>query len=108
MTVLTYHHIAGRVDYFARLLGVLRNGGRIAHLDDRPGAGAPFSGFQAGGHWVDPALVVEEMAGAGYEKSAEFDFLPVQSFQIFAPAASAELRRVPSEVLVAVEYETDS
>ena len=108
VTVLTYHHIEQRVDYFARLLGTLRLGGRVAHLDDRPDAEAPFSWFQARGHWVDPTLVVEEMAGAGYEKNAEFDFLPVQSFQIFTPIASAKLGGVDSEVAVAAEDEAGS
>ena len=38
MTVLTYHHIEGQVEYFNRLRHVLRAGGRVAHLDDRPDA----------------------------------------------------------------------
>lgn len=108
VTVLTYHHIEQRVDYFSRLIAVLRSGGRIAHLDDRPEAEAPFSWFQSKGHWVDPALVVEEMVGAGFEKTAEFDFLPVQSFQIFTPVASAKLGEGNSEVVVAVEDEAGS
>lgn len=85
ITVLTYHHIEGRVDYFDRLRVDLRAGGRVAHLDDRPDAEPPISWFQSEGHWTEPTAVVEEMRGAGYLRLSEFDFLPAQSFQIFAP-----------------------
>jgi arsenite methyltransferase len=91
VTVLTYHHIEGRVDYFARLLKDLRPGGRVAHIDDRPDAGPPFSWFQGDGHWSEPTLVVEEMTGAGYGKFSDFDFLPIQSFQIFEPDRTEEV-----------------
>jgi len=83
ITVLTYHHLEARSDYFRRLRVDLRPGGRVAHLDDRPDAEAPLSWFQSDGHWSDPSAIVEEMTDAGYRKRAEFDFLPVQSFQIF-------------------------
>lgn len=85
MTVLTYHHIEERIDYFDRLQRDLRAGGRVAHLDDRPDAEPPISWFQGDGHWTDPALVVEEMTDAGYRRLSAFDFLPAQSFQIFTP-----------------------
>jgi len=84
MTVLTYHHIDGQVEYFDRLRHVLRAGGRVAHLADRPDAEPPISWFQGDGHWTDPATVDDEMTRAGYQKVAGFDFLPAQSFQIFA------------------------
>jgi arsenite methyltransferase len=85
MTVLTYHHIEGRIEYFDRLRQDLRAGGRVAHLDDRPDAEPPISWFQSDGHWTDPEAVTEEMTGAGYRRLSAFDFLPAQSFQIFAP-----------------------
>lgn len=83
ITVLTYHHIENRSDYFRRLKRDLRPGGRVAHLDDRPDAPAPISWFQSDGHWSDPESIVEEMAAAGYQKISGFDFLPAQSFQVF-------------------------
>jgi len=95
ITVLTYHHIEGRIDYFNRLQRNLRSGGRVAHLDDRPDAEPPISWFQADGHWTDPATVVDEMTGAGYRRLAVFDFLPAQSFQIFT-AESDEVTRAAS------------
>jgi len=89
ITVLTYHHIEGRVDYFDRLRRSLREGGRVAHLDDRPDAKPPISWFQSDGHWTDPDAVAEEMTGAGYRRLSAFDFLPAQSFQIFVPESES-------------------
>lgn len=92
MTVLTYHHIEERVDYFVRLRQDLRAGGRVAHLDDRPDAEPPISWFQSDGHWSDPEAVTEEMAGAGYRRLSGFDFLPSQSFQVYAPESDESSR----------------
>ena len=85
MTCLTYHHIEERAAYFEQLRTDLAEGGRVAHLDDRPDSPAPISWFQGEGHWTDPALIVTEMDAAGYGTTSSFDFLPAQSFQIFAP-----------------------
>jgi SAM-dependent methyltransferase len=84
MTCLTYHHIERRVDYFRRLASDLSATGRVVHLDDRPDSPAPISWFQGEGHWTDPALIRQEMQEAGYRRTGEFDFLPAQSFQVFA------------------------
>lgn len=83
ITVLTYHHIDARSDYFRRLQRALRPGGRVAHLDDRPDVGAPISWFQSEGHWTEPGTIVTEMGAAGYRRESTYDFLPSQSFQIF-------------------------
>jgi len=85
MTCLTYHHIEDRVPYFEALKRDLSAKGRVAHLDDRPDSPAPISWFQSDGHWTDPAMVQDEMGSAGYDRRAKFDFLPSQSFQLFAP-----------------------
>ena len=96
MTCLTFHHIEDRVDYFTALRVDLAPGGRVAHLDDRPDALPPISWFQHDGHWTEPELIASEMAEAGYEREARFDFLPAQSFQIFAPrGATADARAQP-------------
>jgi SAM-dependent methyltransferase len=91
ITVLTYHHIENRVDYFERLAQDLKPDGRVAHLDDRPDAPAPISWFMGKGHWSEPKLVVDEMSGAGYRRVSEFDFLPAQSFQVFEPEMNTEI-----------------
>jgi hypothetical protein len=103
MTVLTYHHIEGRVDYFNRLQQDLALDGRVAHLDDRPDAEPPISWFQGDGHWTDPAAIVEEMTGAGYRRHSAFDFLPAQSFQIFTFESDA-----PSQASSRVEEGSSS
>jgi arsenite methyltransferase len=86
MTSLTYHHIEDRAAYFRLLRDDLSPQGRVAHLDDRHDTPAPFSWLQSSGHYSDPAEMRAEMQEAGYRRVEVFDFLPVQSFQIFIPA----------------------
>jgi arsenite methyltransferase len=93
ITVLTYHHIEDRPAYFRQLRRSLSAGGRVAHLDDRPDAEPPISWFQSDGHWSEPSAIVDEMAGAGYQKDADFDFLQAQSFQIFVVDSREVARR---------------
>jgi predicted methyltransferase len=85
MTCLTYHHIEEREAYFRNLRSDLSSDGRVAHLDDRHDAPPPFRWLQGNGHWSDPESVRTEMAKAGYRRVAEYDFLLLQSFQVFAP-----------------------
>lgn len=87
MTSLTYHHIDDRVAYFQRLQVDLSPRGRVVHLDDRHDIPPPIRWFQASGHWTEPAAMRAEMAEAGYRWVEEFDFLPMQSFQVFVPLA---------------------
>jgi arsenite methyltransferase len=96
MTCLTYHHIDGQVDYFRRLQVDLAPGGRVAHLDDREDTPAPFSWLQSEGHWTNPVDMVREMESAGYTRTQSFDFLPVQSFQVFEPAAKMAANAGPA------------
>ncbi len=96
MTCLTYHHIEDRVPYFRALQADLSEGGRVVHLDDRPDSPAPISWFQSPGHWTEPGLIVTEMGDAGYERTADFDFLPAQSFQIFAPNEAKTTTTAPA------------
>jgi len=90
MTCLTDHPIEDRVEYFEALKAHLAEGGRVAHLDDRPDSPPPISWFQGDGHWTDPALIVSEMEQAGYVSTQSFDFLPTQSFQIFEADSGAK------------------
>lgn len=85
LTSLTYHHIEGQTVYFRKLRADLAADGRVAHLDDQPNAPIPFRWFQGDGHWTDPTRIEAEMAEAGYTRTASFEFLPVQSFQVFTP-----------------------
>jgi predicted methyltransferase len=87
ITSLTYHHIEERSAFFTLLHEDLSDRGRVAHLDDRHDMGVPFVWLQTKGHWSDPEAIRTEMAEAGYERVADFDFLFSQSFQVFAPVA---------------------
>lgn len=46
---------------------------------------APFRWFQSEGHWSHPEQVRDEMTVSGYRLVASHHFLPLQSFQVFAP-----------------------
>jgi GPH family glycoside/pentoside/hexuronide:cation symporter len=87
LTCLTYHHIDARPAYFRDLRRDLSERGRVAHLDDRDDVSAPIRWLQSDGHWSNVEEMQREMREAGYRRTASFDFLPVQSFQIFVPAA---------------------
>ena len=85
ITSKTYHHIEGRVAYFARLQTDLAPGGRVAHLDDRDDLCAPLRWLPTEGHTSNAAEMDAEMNSAGYRKIESFDFLLMQSFQIYTP-----------------------
>ena len=76
----TYHHIADRPTYFARLKNSLGPNGRIAIIE--------FSdkGWFAGlaGHATSGSVIKHEMQAAGYVLESEYDFLPKQSFLVFS------------------------
>lgn len=83
MLVDVYHHIADRGQYFRRLRGALKPGGRVAIIDfraDSPEGPPPEAR-------IAPDRVKAEMARAGYVLAAEHTFLPRQYFLIFRPAA---------------------
>ena len=85
MTSLTYHHIEDREIYFRNLKTDLSAKGRVAHLDDRHDVPIPFRWLASSGHNSDPAEIRAEMGEAGYQRVEVFEFLPMQSFQIFIP-----------------------
>jgi SAM-dependent methyltransferase len=88
LTSLTYHHIEDRADYFRKLQADLSDRGRVVHLDDRHDVPPPFPWLQGKGHWTVPAEMRAEMGEAGYQRTDEFDFLPMQSFQVFVPVGA--------------------
>ena len=88
ITCLTYHHIEDRVVYFHNLKRDLSSRGRVAHLDDRDDLPGLLGYLPTEGHWSNVEQMNAEMSSAGYVRAEKFDFLPVQSFQIFTPASS--------------------
>ena len=88
LTCLTYHHIDDRIAYFARVRTDLSPRGRVAHLDDRDDLTGITGWMVTQDHWSNVDQMVAEMAEAGYQLVAGYDYLLTQSFQIFAPDAS--------------------
>jgi predicted methyltransferase len=98
LTCLTYHHIEGRPGYFQRLLLDLSPRGRVAHLDDRDDLTGILGMMVTEGHYTNVDSMRVEMQEAGYARVASYDFLPTQSFEIFAPVAfQARAARGPQE-----------
>lgn len=87
--VNTYHHIAERVPYFTNLRRDLARGGRVANIDVRDDLTGILSLFPTEGHWTPVAELAHEMEAAGYLRRERFDFLPLQSFEVYAPAQRA-------------------
>jgi SAM-dependent methyltransferase len=85
LTSNTYHHIDDRAVYFRKLQVDLSSRGRVAHVDDRHDVPPPIRWLQGSGHWTEPESMRAEMTEAGYVTVEQFDFLPMQSFQIFVP-----------------------
>jgi ubiquinone/menaquinone biosynthesis C-methylase UbiE len=81
-TCNTYHHIHDPAAYFARLRRHLRSGGRIAIIDHKP-EGWLQRLFP---HSSASETIRSEMEAAGYALQSAHDFLPKQSFLVFAPA----------------------
>jgi ubiquinone/menaquinone biosynthesis C-methylase UbiE len=78
----TYHHLSQRPTYFARAKQYLRPEGRIAIIDHaRRGSGWFARTF---GHATPDRTIRDEMHDAGYALEAAFEFLPRQSFLVFA------------------------
>ena len=78
-TCNVYHHIEGRVEYFASAARYLRPGGRIAIVDFD---GRHWTAIL--GHTTPMEVVKKEMQEAGYRLEREFDFLERQAFVVFS------------------------
>jgi arsenite methyltransferase len=85
-----YHHLQNRVDYFTQVKQLLSRSARVSVIEySRQGSILSF--HRRCGHNVPQEIIVEEMNKAGYEVSASFDFLPVQSFTIFTPISKIKV-----------------
>jgi len=79
LIVDTYHHIANRPAYFARLAASLKPNGRIAIIDWRHGGPmGPPEDFR-----FTPEQLDGEMKQAGFTAVARHDFLPNQMFLVY-------------------------
>jgi ubiquinone/menaquinone biosynthesis C-methylase UbiE len=77
----TYHHIDEQIAYFDRLRVDLQPAGRVAIVE--PTGIWLVRRLLPAHHWSDPEQLREQMASAHYRWVAGFDFLPIQSFEIF-------------------------
>ncbi|RME21472.1 MAG: methyltransferase domain-containing protein [Deltaproteobacteria bacterium] len=79
LMVDTYHHIDGRVSYFAALRDRVAPGGRLVVVDFKPGdlpVGPPP------GHRISQEQVVDELTRAGWTIGDSLDILPYQYVQV--------------------------
>jgi arsenite methyltransferase len=83
-----YHHFEDRVQYMQRLREALAPRARVAILDGKSNGGAQL--FIPKGHWLEPGQIERELASAGYRSEATYDFLPMQTFDVFTLATAAE------------------
>jgi ubiquinone/menaquinone biosynthesis C-methylase UbiE len=80
----TYHHLPDRTAYFAQLRRDLAPDGRVAIVEFVE-TGWLSRWF---GHNTNPEIIRDELSAAGYELVVDHDFLPRQSFAVFAPRAA--------------------
>jgi arsenite methyltransferase len=76
----TYHHIDKRVEYFSKVTGSLKKGGRLIIVDfykkELPYGPPPH-------HKLAKEIVISELEEAGYKLLHSHDFLPYQYFLEF-------------------------
>lgn len=77
LTVNAFHHLPQPATYFATVAKHLNPGGRVAVIEAHPK-------WFVFGHATQPSTIASDMADAGYLLAERHDFLPRQSFQIFA------------------------
>ena len=76
----TYHHIDNRVEYFSKVAGSLKNGGRLVVVDFYKKA-LPYG--PPPHHKLAKEIVISELEEAGYKLLRSHDFLPYQYFLEF-------------------------
>ncbi len=82
----TYHHIDMRVDYFERLRGSLRPGGRLMIVDFRKGE---FPVGPSDEHKLPATQVIDELGRAGYRIADQFE-LQYQYVLVFRCSSGPE------------------
>ncbi len=79
LVVDTYHHIANRTQYFAKLKSSLRPAGRLAIIDfTAESPNGPPAQYR-----ISPERVAEELNAAGYSLTDRHQFLPRQYYLVF-------------------------
>jgi arsenite methyltransferase len=81
-----FHDLKNDTAYFAKLKPLLKDGGRIAIIDYRPGNII----WRLFGHFVEENEIVSLMKSAGYDIAERHTYLKDQSFNIFISVADNE------------------
>jgi ubiquinone/menaquinone biosynthesis C-methylase UbiE len=76
-----FHHLPEPANYFADLKKYLKPGGKVAIIEHKKKGFGFVSLF---GHHTSRETIVREMEKAGYSEAGSFDFLPDQTFTLFA------------------------
>ena len=80
----TYHHIEDRIAYFSRLKNDLREDGRVAIVDFKADLTGLPGLFVSSDHRTARKSMYDEMERAGYVPEQSFEYLPLQSFEVFS------------------------
>jgi arsenite methyltransferase len=81
-----FHDLKNDSAYFIKLRPLLKDGGRIAIIDYRPGNFIR----RLFGHYVGEDEIVSLMKSAGYDVAERYTYLEDQSFNIFSPVAGSD------------------
>jgi len=76
-----FHHLPEPRNYFAKLKRHLKPGGKVVIIEHKKKGFGFVSLF---GHHTTAEVIVREMEKAGYITEKSFDFLPDQTFTLFA------------------------
>jgi arsenite methyltransferase len=76
-----FHHLPEPGNFFAKLKRYFKPGGKVVIIEHKKKGFGFVSLF---GHHTTPETIVREMEKAGYITEASFDFLPDQTFTLFA------------------------
>jgi arsenite methyltransferase len=76
-----FHHLPEPANFFAKLKRHLKPDGKVAIIEHKKKGFGFVSLF---GHHTAPEAIVRAMEKAGYITGASFDFLPGQTFTLFA------------------------
>jgi ubiquinone/menaquinone biosynthesis C-methylase UbiE len=76
-----FHHLSEPANYFANLKKYLKPGGKIAIIEHKKKG---FGFVALFGHHTSQEAIVRELEKAGYVPAESFDFLPDQTFTLFA------------------------
>ncbi len=79
-----FHHLDDPNLFFKGITRFLKSKGRVAIIDYKPPASFQLRFFARHHHHTDPKSIKNTMFNAGLYLDQSYDFLPDQSFQIFA------------------------